>query len=105
MPGAPSFAAPILSRVWQFRSFSAETLDALAAHSTRETAAKGDITIAEGDAGTDAFVVIDGRLEVQIAGKSASLPVAVLTAGDLFGEIRSSRARSAAPRAWSRSRP
>lgn len=87
MLGAPSFAAPILARVWQFRSFSAETLDALAAHATRETVARGAIAIAEGDAGTDAFVVIDGRLEVQIAGKTGSLPVAVLTAGDLFGEV------------------
>jgi putative peptide zinc metalloprotease protein len=87
MLGTPSFAAPILARVWQFRSFSAETLDALAARATREVAAKGTVILAEGDAGTDAFIVIDGRLEVQIAGATGALPVAVLNPGDLFGEV------------------
>jgi len=87
MLGTPSFAAPILSRVWQFRSFSAETLDALAARATRDTAAKGTVILAEGDAGTDAFIVIDGRLEVQLAGKDGALPVAILNPGDLFGEV------------------
>ena len=87
MLGTPSLAAPILARVWQFRSFSAETLDALAAHATRETAPKGAVILAEGAAGTDAFVVIDGRLEVQIAGIEGALPVAVLNPDDLFGEV------------------
>lgn len=59
----------------------------LAAHATRETYPKGTLVIAENDAGTDAFVVIDGRLEVQIAGKTGALPVALLTVGDLFGEV------------------
>jgi len=83
----PSFAAPILAHVWQFRAFSAGTLDALAANAARETAARGAVVLREGAAGTDAFVVIDGRLEVQIAGKSGPLPLAVLGPGDLFGEV------------------
>jgi CRP-like cAMP-binding protein len=85
--GTPSVAGPVLARVWQFHSFSPETIDELAAHATRETAPKGTVVLAEGDAGTDAFVVLEGRLEVQIAGKSGPLPVACLTPGDLFGEV------------------
>ncbi len=87
MTSTPSFAAPILAHVWQLRSFSADTLDTLAANATRETAAKGDVVIREGEAGIDAYVVIDGRLEVQIAGKSGPLPIAVLGPGELFGEV------------------
>jgi CRP-like cAMP-binding protein len=87
MTSTPSFAAPILAHVWQFRSFSPDTLDALAANAERETVARGAIVIQEGEAGIDAFVVIDGRLEVQIAGKAGPLPIAVLGAGDLFGEV------------------
>jgi CRP-like cAMP-binding protein len=87
MMAAASFAGPILSRVWQFHAFSPQTLDTLVAHSMRETAPKGAYILHEGAAGCDAFVVIEGRLEVQIAGKNSALPVAVLTAGDLFGEV------------------
>lgn len=87
MTSTPSFAAPILAHVWQFRSFSPATLDLLAANAARETVARGDVVIHEGEAGIDAFVVIDGRLEVQVAGKSGPLPVAVLNSGDLFGEV------------------
>lgn len=83
-----SLAAPILARVWQFRLFSPGTLDALAANAFRETAAKGTVVISEGAAGGDAYIVIDGRLEVSIAGTDgAALPVAVLGAGELFGEV------------------
>jgi CRP-like cAMP-binding protein len=88
MTGTASLAAPILARVWQFRSFSPDTLDALAANAYRETAAKGTVVISEGAAGSDAYVVIEGRLEVSIAGKDdAALPVAVLGPGELFGEV------------------
>jgi CRP-like cAMP-binding protein len=87
MTSTPSLAAPILAHVWQFRSFSPATLDLLAANATHEIAARGSVVIREGEAGIDAFVVIDGRLEVQIAGKTGPLPVAVLNAGDLFGEV------------------
>jgi CRP-like cAMP-binding protein len=88
MTSTASLAAPILARVWQFRSFSSGTLDALAANAYRETAAKGTVVIREGDPGTDAYVVIDGRLEVSIAGKNdEALPVAVLGPGELFGEV------------------
>lgn len=87
MTSTPSFAAPILAHVWQFRSFSPDTLDALAANATRETLARGAAVIREGDAGKDAFVVIEGRLEVQIAGQNGPLPIAVLGPGELFGEV------------------
>jgi putative peptide zinc metalloprotease protein len=87
MTSSPSLAAPILAHVWQFRSFSPDTLDALAANSERETAPRGSVVIQEGEAGIDAFVVIAGRLEVQIAGKNGPLPVAVLGPGELFGEV------------------
>ncbi len=87
MTSTPSFAAPVLAHVWQFRSFSPGTLDLLAANAARETAARGSVVLREGEAGIDAFVVIEGRLEVQIAGKNGALPVALLGAGDLFGEV------------------
>src|SRR3984957_9438332 len=87
MTSTPSFPARGLAHVWQFRSFSPDTLDALAANATRETAARGTAVIREGEAGLDAYVVIDGRLEVQIAGKQGPLPIAMLGAGELFGEV------------------
>lgn len=87
MTSTASVAAPILAHVWQFRSFSPDTLDALAANATRETAPRGTAVIREGEAGIDAYVVIEGRLEVQIAGKQGPLPIAVLGPGDLFGEV------------------
>jgi CRP-like cAMP-binding protein len=87
MTTTASFAARVLERVWQFRSFSADTLDALAACAARETSPKGAVVIREGDAGADAFVVIEGRLEVQIAGARGPLPLAALGPGELFGEI------------------
>ena len=87
MTATASFAARLLERVWQFRSFSPDTLDALAACADRESMPKGTLVIREGDAGSDAFVVIDGRLEVQIAGTRGALPVALLGSGELFGEI------------------
>lgn len=83
---AASVAGPILGRVWQFRALSPDALDALAASASRETFPKGATVINEGDAGVDAFVVIDGRLEVSI-GPTVKLPVAVLGAGDLFGDV------------------
>jgi putative peptide zinc metalloprotease protein len=87
MTSTPSFAAPILAHVWQFRSFSPDTLDTLAANAVREKAPRGFVVIREGEAGIDAYVVIDGRLEVQIAGKNGPLPIAVLGPGELFGEL------------------
>ncbi|HEV8021050.1 MAG TPA: cyclic nucleotide-binding domain-containing protein [Candidatus Lustribacter sp.] len=87
MTSTPSFAAPILAHVWQFRSFSDDTLDTLAASAERETAARGTFVIHEGEAGIDAFVVIEGRLEVQLAGKNGPIPIAVLGPGELFGEV------------------
>jgi CRP-like cAMP-binding protein len=86
VPTAATLAAPVLARVWQFRTLSPDALDALAASAARETYAKGATVIAEGEAGVDAFVVIDGRLEVSV-GPTVKLPVAVLTAGDLFGDV------------------
>jgi hypothetical protein len=46
---APTLAAPALGRVWQFRSFSPDTLDVLAANAFRETVPKGTMVIAEGN--------------------------------------------------------
>ncbi len=86
MHSTASLAAPILARVWQFHALSPDALDALSASATRETFPKGTPVMIEGDAGSDAFVVIDGRLEVAI-GPTLKLPVAVLGAGDLFGEV------------------
>ena len=62
-------------------------LDVLAAHASLATAVKGVRIIEEGGADSDIFIVIEGRLEVQISGKSGPLPVAVLGPDELFGEV------------------
>lgn len=80
-------AAARLARVWPFANMSPALLE-LVATATRVLALERDTEIVtEGDRGDDAYVVLEGRVEVRIAGKNGSLPIAVMGEHELFGEL------------------
>lgn len=80
-------AASALAHVWQLRDLSPDALGALYAATTVEAHGADTVIVAQGDVGADAFVVLDGRLEVRIDGPRGPVPVAVVGSGELFGEL------------------
>jgi CRP-like cAMP-binding protein len=89
--------ADVLAQVWQLWHISLQARRLLAGASHVETVERGAAVIVEGEFGTDAFVVIDGRFEVRIGGPRGPLPVAALGAYELFGEVAAAtRARRSA---------
>src|ERR1700682_1950698 len=79
-------AASAIAQVWQLRDLSPEATDALTAAGGVEPQLDGAAIIRQGETGEDAFVLIDGRLEVRIDGRHGPVPIAVLGPGELFGE-------------------
>ena len=80
-------AASTLADVWQLRDLAPETLAALAAATTLEERAADDVIVWQGEMGDDAYVVVEGRLEVRIDGRRGPVPVAVIGPSELFGEL------------------
>ena len=72
-----------LRRLQIFSDCSDEELSLVMSRSAVVGRAEGDVLIAEGDPGTDAFVVLEGTVAVSRHGD----PVATLAPGDLFGEM------------------
>jgi putative peptide zinc metalloprotease protein len=80
-------AASALAHVWQLRDLSPDALAALTAATTVEAHVVDSVIVTQGEVGEDAFVVLDGRLEVRIDGPRGPAPVACLGPGELFGEL------------------
>ncbi len=80
-------AASALAHVWQLRDLSPDALSALNAATSVEAHAVDTVVVTQGEIGEDAFVVLDGRLEVRIDGPRGQVPVAVLGPSELFGEL------------------
>lgn len=80
-------AASALAHVWQLRDLSPDALAALTGATTVEAHVADAVIVTQGDLGEDAFVVLDGRLEVRIDGPRGPVPVAVIGPGELFGEL------------------
>lgn len=63
-------------------------LDDLAARSKIYDVGKDRILMAEGDFGVSMFVIVDGKVDVTVAGtRHANREVAMLGSGDIFGEM------------------
>jgi CRP/FNR family cyclic AMP-dependent transcriptional regulator len=67
---------------------SARQLDDLAGKCKVYDVGPGRVLMAEGDFGTSMFIIIEGKVDVTIAGtRHPNREVAMLVAGDIFGEI------------------
>jgi len=80
-------AASALAHVWQLRDLSPDAFAALNDATSVEAHIADTVIVTQGEVGEDAFVVLDGRLEVRIDGPRAPVPVAVVGPGELFGEL------------------
>lgn len=72
-----------LSRVPMFSACSRQELQAIARRSTDVSFPAGEVLLREGEPGYEAFVIVDGAVQVSRGGRE----VAVLGAGDFFGEL------------------
>jgi CRP-like cAMP-binding protein len=64
-----------------------EGLDRLAANLRIATFPKGAVLIKEDEAGSSMFVLVTGEAEVTVPHSARAMPVALLKAGDIFGEM------------------
>lgn len=82
-------ARDVLGRTRLFADvLSARQLDELAAKCTVHDVGVGRVLMAEGDFGTSMFVIIEGKVDVTVAGtRHPNREVAMLGRGDIFGEI------------------
>jgi small-conductance mechanosensitive channel/CRP-like cAMP-binding protein len=92
--GAPAMAGidqkhvGAIAAVPVFSPLSADELQELAASAVRSVYAPGEEVIRQGEAGDSMFVILGGSAEVLLgAQKGPSQPVALLKAGDCFGEM------------------
>ncbi len=72
-----------LRRVGLFAGLTRKELERVASAGSQVDVAAGTILMQQGHSGADAFVVLDGRFQVRRNGRK----VAVLTAGDVAGEL------------------
>jgi hypothetical protein len=70
-----------------FRALPAEILIELAGNLCRLECAAGETVIWEGSSNADVFILISGRLDVLMARGGVERPVAVIRAGEVFGEV------------------
>lgn len=82
-------AREVLGRTRLFADvLSARQLDDLAAKCKVYEVGPGRVLMAEGDFGTSMFIIVEGKVDVTIAGtRHPNREVAMLVAGDVFGEI------------------
>ena len=76
-----------LKGVAGFAALPAAVVDGLATLAGEERYAAGAVVLKEGDAGDRAYLIIEGSAEVTTAGPSGPAALAVLHAGELFGEV------------------
>lgn len=72
-----------LARVPMFSACSRQELQAIARRSTDVSFPAGEVLLREGEPGYEAFVIVDGAVQISRGGQE----VAVLGAGDFFGEL------------------
>ena len=93
----------VLANTDFFADAPRDTLDALAAHAETRQLVRGDVLFQEGDAPDALYVVLAGRLAIALANPidRRESVVALMEAGDLFGELGllDDRPRSAMARA------
>jgi CRP/FNR family transcriptional regulator, cyclic AMP receptor protein len=93
----------VLANTDFFADASRETLDVLAGHGETRQLVRGDVLFGEGDPPDALYVVLSGRLAIALANPidRRESVVALMEAGDLFGELGllDDRPRSAMARA------
>ncbi|MBN2351460.1 MAG: DUF1003 domain-containing protein [Spirochaetales bacterium] len=80
----------LISRIHLFQELAPEDLRHLADHTERRSYAQDEIIFNAGDAGNDLHMIEKGRVEIFIPPqreKGKKLSLAVLTAGQFFGEL------------------
>lgn len=77
----------ILRAVPAFATLPPATIGALAAVLTEESFAPGEVIVTEGAVGDRAYLLASGRVEVSVSTSLGVAPLALLTTGELFGEI------------------
>lgn len=78
-----SYKMDLLRNVPLFRRLSQSQLNAVARFTDPVQARRGSVLTKQGQHGQEAFVIVDGRARVEVAGKA----VAQLGAGDFIGEL------------------
>lgn len=70
-----------------FAALDADELEALAAISEIKTYTKGTLVFSEGDTGKDIYFLVTGEVRIRKKISSGFKTIAVLRAGDIFGEM------------------
>lgn len=85
----PAGADPVrlLQSVPAFRALPPETLRDLIGKLEEEPYPAGAVVVREGEPADRLFVIIEGEVEVSIAGPEGRVPLSRLSEGELFGEI------------------
>lgn len=93
----------ILKKAPIFANLTDEQLQKISAAGDERKIEEGDLVFKQGDTGHDAFVVLDGRIQitVEMSLPTEQAPVHTVTEGEIFGEfaLLSGLERSASARA------
>ncbi len=79
--------ADVLAQVSFFSNIDRSTLKLIAFTSERLTYAPGDLMLRQGDVGTNAFVILDGAVEITVNAVGGEMRVAELGSGEMIGEL------------------
>lgn len=77
----------LLQRAPACANLPPEAIQTLAGVLAEETYAVGDVIATPDDVGDRVYLIVDGRAEATVTTPSGPSPIAVLSAGELFGEI------------------
>lgn len=83
---APTVSPEVLAEIALFGGLSAAALEYLLPLMRHVTLQEGDVLFCEGDSGTDLYVVLEGAVSVSRSCNGQMTEVAVLGAGQWFGE-------------------
>jgi diguanylate cyclase (GGDEF)-like protein len=95
------FTADLLTRVSLFHALAPEDIQHIAEAAEPVEFQPGENIVEVGDAGTSLFIVVDGSVQVLYPGRDQEVELALLGAGDFFGEMAllNAKPRSATVRA------
>ena len=77
----------ILKRIPLFTNIDPAKLKLMCFASERMTFKDGEVLCRQGETGDAAFIILDGKADVQVERKEGTMSVATLTKNDIVGEI------------------
>ncbi len=77
----------ILRRIPLFTNIDSAKLKLMCFASERMTFKDGEVLCRQGETGDAAFIILDGKADVQVERKEGTMSVATLTKNDIVGEI------------------